>query len=115
MDSKTELDAKDWKLLEALQTDARLGYAELGRLVHLSAPAVAELPKFLPPSCSVPVSSGSSWALRPAAHAALTGLGWQFYRFIGEHGYRLMTSWATTPAQVDAFLTDVRAVTATGR
>lgn len=47
MDSKTELDAKDWQLLEALQTDARLGYAELGRLVHLSAPAVAERVKRL--------------------------------------------------------------------
>ena len=62
-----------------------------------------------------PEANGVFVQLAPAAHAALTGLGWQFYRFIGEHGYRLMTSWATTPAQVDAFLTDVRAVTATGR
>jgi Lrp/AsnC family leucine-responsive transcriptional regulator len=42
MDSKPALDAKDWQLLEALQQDARLGYAELGRKVKLSAPAVAE-------------------------------------------------------------------------
>ena len=42
LESKPELDSKDWQLLEALQHDARLGYAELGRKVRLSAPAVAE-------------------------------------------------------------------------
>jgi Lrp/AsnC family leucine-responsive transcriptional regulator len=47
MESKAELDIKDWQLLEALQADARLGYAELGRLVRLSAPAVAERVKRL--------------------------------------------------------------------
>ena len=41
-ESKPEWDAKDWQLLEALQHDARIGYAELGRKVRLSAPAVAE-------------------------------------------------------------------------
>lgn len=41
-DAKPVLDGKDWQLLEALQADARLGYAELGRKVRLSAPAVAE-------------------------------------------------------------------------
>lgn len=47
MESKAELDARDWQLLEALQADARRGYAELGRLVRLSAPAVAERVKRL--------------------------------------------------------------------
>lgn len=47
MESKTDLDTRDWQLLEALQNDARLGYAELGRLVGLSAPAVAERVKRL--------------------------------------------------------------------
>ena len=41
-ESKLDWDAKDWQLLEALQQDARTGYAELGRKVRLSAPAVAE-------------------------------------------------------------------------
>jgi Lrp/AsnC family leucine-responsive transcriptional regulator len=41
-ESKPDWDAKDWQLLEALQQDARTGYAELGRKVRLSAPAVAE-------------------------------------------------------------------------
>ncbi len=43
---------------------------------------------------------------------AMWARGWQFYRFIGEHGYRLMTSWATQPAAVQAFLADLRAVMA---
>ena len=34
LESKPELDSKDWQLLEALQLDARLGYAELGRKVR---------------------------------------------------------------------------------
>lgn len=42
LETRPELDGKDWQLLEALQRDARLGYAELGRKVQLSAPAVAE-------------------------------------------------------------------------
>lgn len=46
-ESKYEWDSTDWQLLEALQQDARLGYAELGRKVRLSAPAVAERVKRL--------------------------------------------------------------------
>ncbi|HYW25009.1 MAG TPA: Lrp/AsnC family transcriptional regulator [Terriglobales bacterium] len=38
---KTALDPTDWRILEELQRDARLSAAELGRRVHLSAPAVA--------------------------------------------------------------------------
>ncbi|HVD02179.1 MAG TPA: Lrp/AsnC family transcriptional regulator [Candidatus Dormibacteraeota bacterium] len=41
-DSPEQLDPVDWKLLELLQEDARLTFAELGRRVLLSAPAVAE-------------------------------------------------------------------------
>lgn len=36
------LDAKGWALLRELQLDARLSFAELGRRVGLSTPAVAE-------------------------------------------------------------------------
>ncbi|GGF28197.1 transcriptional regulator [Aliidongia dinghuensis] len=42
VDSKVELDALDWRLLQALQRDARASYAELGRTVGLSPPAIAE-------------------------------------------------------------------------
>lgn len=39
---KEDLDPLSWKILEALQEDARLSFAALGRRVGLSPPAVAE-------------------------------------------------------------------------
>ncbi len=36
------LDARDWQLLKLLQEDARMSFAELGRKVKLTPPAVAE-------------------------------------------------------------------------
>lgn len=39
---KMPLDAIDWKIVEALQDNARLSFAELGRQVGLSTPAAAE-------------------------------------------------------------------------
>ncbi|HEY9728704.1 MAG TPA: Lrp/AsnC family transcriptional regulator [Chroococcales cyanobacterium] len=41
-DSEKLLDDTGWQLLQALQQDARLSFAELGRRVELSPPAVAE-------------------------------------------------------------------------
>jgi Lrp/AsnC family transcriptional regulator, leucine-responsive regulatory protein len=38
---KADLDPIDCRILEELQGDARISSAELGRRVHLSAPAVA--------------------------------------------------------------------------
>jgi Lrp/AsnC family leucine-responsive transcriptional regulator len=40
--STLQLDTTDWSLIGALQEDARLTFAELGRRVNLSPPAVAE-------------------------------------------------------------------------
>ena len=37
-----KLDTTDWAILNELQVDARLSYAELGRRVGLSSPAVQE-------------------------------------------------------------------------
>ena len=44
MDEKTSklLDDTGWKLLQALQSNARLSYTELGQRVGLSSPAVTE-------------------------------------------------------------------------
>ena len=47
--------------------------------------------------------------LPPAAVATLWARGWYFHRFIGEHGYRLMGSWATAAEAVDRFAADLRA------
>jgi Lrp/AsnC family leucine-responsive transcriptional regulator len=40
--SERLLDETSWAILDALQQDARLSYAELGRRVNMSSPAVAE-------------------------------------------------------------------------
>lgn len=55
-----------------------------------------------------PEANGVFVEMPPARYDALTARGWQFYRFIGDHGYRLMCSWATTDADNDAFLADAR-------
>ncbi|MEY2879113.1 MAG: hypothetical protein RLZZ15_1493 [Verrucomicrobiota bacterium] len=47
--------------------------------------------------------------LAPAVVGALEARGWHFYKFVGEHGYRLMCSWATRPEEIEAFLADARA------
>ena len=39
---KSNLDHTDWAILAELQADARLSYAEIGRRVGLSSPAVQE-------------------------------------------------------------------------
>jgi|SRR5208283_292950 len=44
---KAGLDATDWALLNLLEKDARLSFAELGRKLRLSPPAVAERMKRL--------------------------------------------------------------------
>jgi Lrp/AsnC family leucine-responsive transcriptional regulator len=36
------MDKTNWKLLKLLEQNGRLTYAELGKMVHLTAPAVAE-------------------------------------------------------------------------
>jgi len=40
--SERPLDSVDWQLVDALQSDGRLSFKELGRRINLSAPAVAE-------------------------------------------------------------------------
>jgi len=48
--------------------------------------------------------------LAPRVVQALEARGWHFYRFVGEHGYRLMCSWNTTDEEVAAFLAEMEAV-----
>ncbi len=53
-----------------------------------------------------PVDANAVFARLPdAMKTRLKARGWQFYSFIGG-GTRLMCSWATTQADVDAFLSD---------
>ncbi|HKB57010.1 MAG TPA: beta-eliminating lyase-related protein [Lacunisphaera sp.] len=55
-----------------------------------------------------PEANGVFVELPPATAAALQARGWHFYNFIGEHGYRLMCSWATTPDTIDRFVAELR-------
>jgi threonine aldolase len=55
-----------------------------------------------------PAVNGVFVELPPATVTALTARGWHFYRFIGEHGYRLMCSWATPPEAIDRFVADLK-------
>ncbi|WP_415908545.1 threonine aldolase family protein [Oleiharenicola sp. Vm1] len=57
-----------------------------------------------------PEANGVFVELTPAQADALAARGWQFYRFIGATGYRLMCSWATEAATVDRFAADFAAV-----
>ena len=45
--------------------------------------------------------------------AHLKSRGWHMYSFIGEGGARLMSSWQTTDADIDALVADVRAAVST--
>ena len=53
--------------------------------------------------------------LPPAVAKQLQVRGWHFYRFIGEHGYRLMCSWDTQDREIAAFLADARRAVEAGR
>lgn len=53
--------------------------------------------------------------LPPQVFAALEARGWHFYKFVGEHGYRLMCSWDTRDEDVAAFLADVRKCVESGK
>lgn len=59
-----------------------------------------------------PEVNGVFLELSPTEAASLAARGWQFHCFIGDSGYRLMCSWATTSETVDRFLADFRTVTA---
>ena len=55
-----------------------------------------------------PEVNGLFAEMPPALFNALEARGWVFYKFIGEHGYRLMTSWNTTDQEIAAFIADVK-------
>jgi threonine aldolase len=105
--SKMRLQSAQW--VGMLETGAWLKNAQhANRMASLLATGLREIP-------------GVTLARNPDANAVfaqmpdesaerLTRLGWHFYNFIGAQGYRLMCSWATQPADIEAFLADVRRV-----
>lgn len=60
-----------------------------------------------------PCQANSVFVLMPSqVQEALRSCGWQFYSFIGAGGARLMCSWATEPADIDALVSDLQAAVA---
>lgn len=58
---------------------------------------------------AAPTDANGVFVELPAALAtALERRGWRFYKFIGQHGYRLMCSWDTRSEEITAFLNDAR-------
>ena len=49
----------------------------------------------------------------PTVAGAMHARGWSFYNFIGANGYRLMCSWDTREADIDAFVADLTAAVRT--
>ncbi len=73
LESKKLLDEVGWQILRALQEDARLSFAELGRRVGLSLPAVAERVRRLE---EIGIISGYH------AQVSLPQLGWAITAFM---------------------------------
>ena len=81
---------------------ARHGNAMAARL----AAGLADLPGV---DLLHPTDANAVFASLPAAtHRQLVDRGWRYYTFIGQGAARFMCSWATTPAEVDALLDDIR-------
>jgi threonine aldolase len=106
LDSKMRFAAAQW--VGMLETGAWLRHAaHANAMAHRLAAALRGLApvKFL----AEPGANGVFVELPPAPVEKLWAQGWHFHRFIGEHGYRLMCSWATAPETVDRFAADLRA------
>ena len=107
LDSKMRFAAAQWDAL--LRDGAWLRHAgHANAMARQLAAAVRAQPSLR--LLAEPEANGVFVELPPAVYAALTARGWHFYRFIGEHGYRLMCAWDTTEQQVAAFTADLQAV-----
>lgn len=104
--SKQRFASAQW--VGMLETGAWLRHAaHANAMAQRLAGALRPLPgvRFI----AEPQANGVFVELPRAAVDTLWAQGWHFYRFIGEDGYRLMCSWATTPETVDRFAATLRA------
>jgi threonine aldolase len=103
--SKQRFAAAQW--VGMLETGAWLRHAAHANAMALRvAAALRPLPqlKFI----TEPGANGVFVEMPRHVAEALSARGWHFYRFIGENGYRLMCSWATTPENVDRFVGELK-------
>ncbi|MDB6093849.1 MAG: Threonine aldolase [Verrucomicrobia bacterium] len=97
----------------AAQWDAMLGsgaWLRHGARANHRARQLADAVKQVPGLSLVlePEVNGIFVEMPPAVFAAMEARGWHFYKFIGEHGYRLMCAWDTTEEDVATFIADLR-------
>jgi threonine aldolase len=104
--SKQRFASAQW--VGMLETGAWLRHAaHANAMAQKLAAALRSLPRIT--FIAEPAANGVFVEMpRPTAEA-LWAQGWHFYRFIGENGYRLMCSWATTPETIDRFISALRA------
>lgn len=106
LDSKMRFAAAQWDAM--LRDGAWLRQAgHANAMARKLAAAVRAQPSLR--LIAEPEANGVFVELPPAVYAALEARGWHFYRFIGEHGYRLMCTWDTTEQDVAAFAADLQA------
>ena len=103
LDSKMRFSAAQWD--EVLRTGAWLKHAAHANAMAKKLAAVLRAHALR--LIAEPEVNGVFVEMPPAVYAALTARGWHFYRFIGEHGYRLMCAWDTTEQDVAAFAADL--------
>ncbi len=106
LESKMRFAAAQW--VGMFETGAWLRHgAHANAMAQKLAAALRPLPglKFI----AEPEVNGVFVELPRPIVETLWARGWHFHRFIGENGYRLMCSWATTPETVDRLAADFRA------
>lgn len=105
--SKQRFAAAQW--CGMLEDGAWLRHAaHANAMARLLADRLRDLPRVR--LIAEPEVNGVFVELPQPVASALWSRGWHFYRFIGEHGYRFMASWATTPAAIDRLAADFRDV-----
>ena len=106
--SKMRFIAAGWTGM--LRTGAWLKHAEHA---NRCARTLAEELKALGVGAVNPVEANAVFAkFTPEVKQGLHARGWHFYGFIGTGGSRLMCSWATAPADIRAFVLDVKELSA---
>ena len=105
LDSKQRFAAAQW--VGMLEGGAWLRHAaHANAMAQRLAGALRPLPRLR--FIAEPEANGVFVELPAAAVETMWARGWHFHRFIGDHGYRLMCSWATAPETVDRFAAELR-------
>jgi threonine aldolase len=107
LESKTRFAAAQWDAM--LGTGAWLKHAaHANAMTRKLATAIRAHPALR--LIAEPEVNAIFVEMPPPVYAALSARGWHFYRFIGDHGYRLMCAWDTTAEDVAAFAADLSVV-----